>query len=90
VRRFRTQGVTKFAGGGGALKSAEATLTRLRQRQCEDEAADEALDALDGASGPDLVAQKLETAGFGDATRPTAKAVMERLKQRQQAQKSAA
>jgi phage shock protein A len=36
VRRLRTQGVTKFAGGGSALKSAVATLTRHRQRQCED------------------------------------------------------
>jgi phage shock protein A len=81
VRRLRAAGPASVGGDAGALRDAEAVLKRLRDRQLEDEAADLALDALDTAFGPDLVAEKLETAGFGPRTRPTAASILERLKQ---------
>jgi hypothetical protein len=45
---------------------------------------------LDGASGPDLIAEKLEAAGFGPQTKPTASSVLERLKQNRAARQPAA
>jgi phage shock protein A len=81
VRRLRASGTSSVGGDAGALRDAEAVLKRLRDRQLEDEAADDAFDALDSAFGPDLVAEKLETAGFGPRTRPTAASILERLKQ---------
>ena len=81
VRRLRASGASSVGAEAGALRDAEAILKRLRDRQLEDEAADTAFDALDGAFGPDLVAEKLETAGFGPRTKPTAASILERLKQ---------
>jgi phage shock protein A len=82
VRRLRSRG--SEALGASALRDAEATLKRLRERQIEDEAATAAMEAVEGSAGADLVAEKLESAGFGAPTRPTALAVLERLKQRRQ------
>ena len=84
VRRLRVRGDDNLGGGASALRDAEATLKRLRERQVEDEAADQAMAAIEGAEGADLVAAKLESAGFGDATRPTGRSVLERLKQQRQ------
>lgn len=81
VRRLRDRGACDL-GQASALNDAEATLKRLRQKQAESEAADAALEALDGVSAPDLISEKLEAAGFGDQTRPTAANVLERLKSR--------
>ena len=78
VRRLRSRGSET-----SALRDAEATLKRLRERQIEDEAATAAMEAVEGSAGADLVAEKLENAGFGASTRPSALAVLERLKQRQ-------
>jgi phage shock protein A len=85
VRRLRSQGDAQLGGGSSALRDAEATLKRLRERQLEDEAATQAIEAMEGTSGADLIAGKLEAAGFGDATRPTAKSVLERLRARKTA-----
>lgn len=85
VRRLRSRGSDAHGGGDSALREAEATLKRLRERQMEDEAATNALESVTGSTGADAVASKLENAGFGDATRPTGRAVLERLKQRRQA-----
>src|ERR1700735_5455833 len=82
VRRLRDRGAIEIGGQASALNDGEATLKRLRQRQADAEAADAALEALDGVSAADLIAEKLEAAGFGDRTRPTAASVLERLKQR--------
>jgi phage shock protein A len=81
VRRLRTSGTSAVGGDAGALRDAETVLKRLRDRQLEDEAAADALDALDGAYGADLVAEKLEAEGFGPRVRPTAASILERLKQ---------
>lgn len=89
VRRLRDRGAADI-GQASALNDAEATLKRLRQRQAEGEAADAALEALDGVSAPDLIAEKLEAAGFGDRTKPTAASVLERLKQKRAGQSPAA
>jgi len=85
IRRLRSRGSQHFGGGEGALRDAEATLRRLRERQIEDEAATCAIEAIEGNSGADLVAEKLEAAGFGDQTKPTGKSVLERLKQSRRA-----
>ena len=85
VRRLRSQGDAQLGGGASALRDAEATLKRLRERQLEDEAATQAIEAMEGAAGADLIADKLAAAGFGDATRPTAKSVLERLRARKSA-----
>jgi phage shock protein A len=80
VRRLRSRGAESLGGGGSALRDAEATLKRLRERQSEDEAATQTIEAMEGAGSADLIAEKLQTAGFGEATRPTANSVLERLK----------
>jgi len=82
VRRLRSGGVLPDQGAAG-LAEAEATLRRLRERQAEAAAADAAMETLDiGTAGPS-VADKLEAAGFGRRTKPTASTVLERLRQRQ-------
>jgi len=80
VRRLRV-GPAGHAGSAD-LADAEATLRRLRERQAEEAAADAALRSLDQEGGPTNVAQKLEAAGFGKRTRPTAADVLERLLRR--------
>jgi phage shock protein A len=65
------------------LRDAEATLKRLRERQIEDEAATRAIEEIEGVNGADLIAEKLEAAGFGDATGASARSVLERLRQKQ-------
>ena len=76
VRRLRSRG----ADNSSALRDAEATLKRLRERQSEDEAVNSALEA----QAAPCIAEKLEAAGFGAATRFTARSVLERLKQKRQ------
>jgi phage shock protein A len=85
IRRLRSRGAPNFGGGESALRDAEATLKRLRERQIEDEAATCAIEAIEQSSGADLIAEKLEAAGFGDQIRPTGKSVLERLKQSRRA-----
>jgi phage shock protein A len=85
VRRLRSQGDARLGGGSSALRDAETTLKRLRERQLEDEAATQAIEAMEGGAGAERIADKLEAAGFGDATRPTAKSVLERLRARKTA-----
>jgi len=89
VRRLRSQGDEQLGGGASALQDAEETLKRLRQHQLEDEAATEAIEAIEGVNGAELVSEKLQAAGFGDPTRPNAKSVLERLRQRQNQQSAA-
>ena len=68
--------------GSADLAEAEATLRRLRERQMEEAAADVAFRSLDRDAGPVSVAEKLEAAGFGKRTRPTAADVLDRLRRR--------
>jgi len=64
----------------GTLAEAEATLARLRERQAEAQAAEEALDAIDASTGPLQAAEKLAAEGFGPRLRTTADDVLARIK----------
>jgi len=79
ARRGRIEGAPIFEG---TLAEAEATLSRLRERQSEADAAEAAFDALDAATGPIAVAEKLSAEGFGPRLKPTAADVLARLRQR--------
>jgi len=82
VRRLRTGSASASAYGNSTLADAEATLKRLRERQTEAAAADQALQQIDAETAPVSVADKLEAAGFGAKTRPCAAEVLERLRKR--------
>jgi phage shock protein A len=62
------------------LSEAEATLARLRERQTEAQAAEEALDAIDASTGPRQAAERLAAEGFGPRLQTTADDVLARLK----------
>jgi phage shock protein A len=78
ARRGRIEAAPIFAG---TLAEAEATLFRLREHQVEADAAEVAFDALDSATGPIAVAEKLSAAGFGPRLKPNAADVLARLRQ---------
>ena len=82
VRRLKTGHGLANPSGTTALADAEATLRRLRERQTEDATAENAYAAFDAEANPAGVAEKLEAAGFGKRTRPTAADVLARLKQK--------
>lgn len=62
------------------LSEAETTLNRLRQRQMEAVAAEEALDEIDASVAPARAAEHLAAAGFGPKLKTTADDVLARLK----------
>ncbi len=62
------------------LSEAEATLARLRGRQESTADACDALAGISTATKPETIDKRLEAAGFGPATRPTAASVLARLK----------
>jgi phage shock protein A len=88
VRRLRTKGVWTVGTNASALRDAETTLERLRRNQSEAEIADNVYDELDREGGANLTKEKLEKAGFGERTKPTAASVLERLKRARQSQPS--
>ena len=71
---------TTPAATASSIKDAESTLTRLRERQLEMDAAANALDELTRDDEPVSVEQKLSEAGCGTPIRSTADQVLERLK----------
>ena len=80
VRALRRGGIEAARPYQCTLPEAEATLKRLRERQIEAQAADEALMALDAATGPLSVAERLAEQGFGPRIKTTADDVLARLK----------
>jgi len=82
VRAARRGGIEATRPYEATLSEAETTLRRLRERQMESEAADQALLELDAVSGPLTVAEKLAQQGFGPRMKSTADDVMARLKAR--------
>jgi phage shock protein A len=80
VRRLKAGCGMPGSATNTALADAEATLKRLRERQSEDAAAEAALQSLDPTTASETVASRLEAAGFGRRTRPTAADVLERLR----------
>jgi phage shock protein A len=82
VRGMR-QGRIEAAGLHRAtLSEAEQTLRRLRERQAEAQAAEEALDEIDAAAGPLQAAERLAAQGFGPRLRTSADDVLARLRTR--------
>ena len=80
VRSLRRSGIEAARPYESTLPEAEATLKRLRERQLDAQAADEALLEIDAATGPLSVAEKLAEQGFGPRMKPTADDVLARLK----------
>lgn len=64
------------------LSDAEATLSRLRERQAEACAAENFLDAIDLAPAAKSLNETLAEAGFGPPLKPRAADVLARLKQK--------
>jgi phage shock protein A len=79
ARRGRVEAAPIFQG---TLAEAEATLARLRESQSEADMAEAALAALDAASGPSAIAEKLSAAGFGPRLEPNAAEILARLRRR--------
>jgi phage shock protein A len=84
VRIMHRGGVEEEGLHHATLSEAEATLSRLRDRQAEIRAADEALDDLEAASRPEAIAEKLAANGFGPRVKATADDVLARLRARSQ------
>jgi phage shock protein A len=82
VRSLRRSGIEAARPYESTLPEAEATLKRLRDRQTEAQAADEALIEIDAASAPLATAEKLAEQGFGPRLKSTADDVLARLKAR--------
>jgi len=80
VRSLRRSGIEAARPYESTLADAEQTLRRLRDRQSEAQAADEALKEIDAASGPLATAEKLAELGFGPRIKSTADDVLARLK----------
>jgi phage shock protein A len=80
VRALRRGGIEAARPCEATLPEAENTLRRLRERQIEAEAADQALMEIDAANGPIATAEKLAEQGFGPRLRATADDVLARLK----------
>ncbi|MDR6872007.1 phage shock protein A [Bosea sp. BE125] len=76
MRRGRTEAARPHEA---TLGEAEQTLKRLRERQTQAEAADLALDELDGAATVS-VTEKLAARGYGPRLKPTADDVLARLR----------
>jgi len=87
--RDLSRGRLESAWPQATLAEAEATLARLRQRQMEAVAADEALDEIDASVAPARAAEQLAAAGFGPKTKSTADDVLARLKTRLQSEAAA-
>ncbi|UGA41928.1 PspA/IM30 family protein [Bradyrhizobium quebecense] len=85
VRSLRRSGIEAARPYESTLPEAEATLKRLRERQMETQAADDALFEIDTASGPLVVAERLAEQGFGPRMKSTADDVLARLKARRAA-----
>jgi len=79
VRALRRGGIEAARPYESTLPEAENTLKRLRERQQEAEAADQALTEIDAANGPLATAEKLAEQGFGPRLKSTADDVLARL-----------
>lgn len=80
VRSPRRSGIEATRPYESTLPEAENTLRRLRDRQIQAQAADDALVELDAATGPLATAEKLAEQGFGPRLKTTADDVLARLK----------
>lgn len=76
LRRGRVEDARPYEA---TLAEAETTLKRLRERQMEADAADQAFDELDGAA-TETVTERLAAKGYGNRLRPSPDAILERLR----------
>ena len=90
VRRLKARSGPTGSAGMAALADAERTLRRLRERQVEDAAAATAYESLAPGLNPAATADRLEAAGYGRRTRPTAADVLARLREKSNRQVPAA
>lgn len=79
VRHLRRGRIEPAPLHEASLTEAEKTLSRLRERQTETEAAEQAFDELDDAATAS-VAEKLAAKGFGPKLKTTADDVLARLR----------
>src|SRR6266702_3593079 len=79
VRTLRRGGIEAARPYESTLPEAERTLKRLRERQLEAQAADQALTEIDAANGPLATAEKLAEQGFGPRLKSPADDVLARL-----------
>jgi phage shock protein A len=82
VRALRRSGIDATRPYETTLPEAERTLRRLRERQVEAQAADDALFEIDASTGPLATAEKLAEQGFGPRLKSTADDVLARLKEK--------
>ncbi len=82
VRGMRQGRIEEASPYQATLSEAEATLKRLREHQAEAQAAEEALDEIDAATGPARAAEKLAAEGFGPRLKTSAEDVLARLRHR--------
>ena len=80
VRIMRKTPIEEAGPRESTLSEAEATLQRLRERQAESMADDDALAQLDPAMNPIDVAERMAAQGFGPRLKTTAEDVLARLK----------
>ena len=80
VRTMRKTPIEESGPRESTLSEAEATLQRLRERQAESMAADDALAQLDAAMNPIDVAERMAAQGFGPRLKTTADEVLARLR----------
>lgn len=82
VRRLKAGHKPPGVIGTAALAEAEDTLRRLRERQTDDAAVDNAMQSLDPAAASATLIGRLEAAGCGPHTKTTAADVLARLRDR--------
>ena len=80
VRTMRKTPIEEVGPRESTLSEAEATLQRLRERQAESMAADDALAQLDPTMNPIDVADRMAAQGFGPRLKTTADDVLARLR----------
>jgi phage shock protein A len=89
LRRAGANGRRALASGTGALREAEATLVKIRERNAQSEDVAAALDELErSATGRDLD-DRLAAAGFGPRIKSNPADVLARLKQARDAKPAA-
>jgi phage shock protein A len=82
TRRLRRGRIEPEGLARSTLSEAEATLTRLRSKQQEAIAAEDALDDIEKKIAPQNAAEKLSEAGYGPKLKSTADDVLNRIKQK--------
>ncbi len=82
VRALRKGRIEDSSPFRATLSDAEHTLERLRDRQIESEAAEDALDDIEIGTGAAETAKRLAAAGFGPRITATADDVLDRLRRK--------